>query len=58
MFTPIGFFAPAGGGYVEDGLTAFWEVSSGTTSTWTDISGNGHDLYATGSVSKTGDYYT
>lgn len=58
MFTPIGFFAPAGGSYVTDGLTAFWEVGSSTTSTWTDITGNGNDMYATGSVSKTGDYYT
>jgi len=49
--------AGGGGGYVTDGLTAFYEVSSGTTSTWVDITGNGHDLYATGSVVQSGDYY-
>jgi hypothetical protein len=54
----LSYNPPAAPGYVTDGLTAFWEVASGDTSTWTDITGNGNDLYATGSVSKTGDYYT
>ena len=33
----LSYNPPAAPGYVTDGLTAFWEVASGDTSTWTDI---------------------
>jgi len=49
MFTPIGFFAPAGGGQVTDGLTGYFDAGDassypGTGTTWYDLSATGQNL--------------
>ena len=59
MFTPIGFFAPQGGGIVTDNLEQWMDVTQGSEAlVLTDQSGNGRNFTNAGAANNDFDYNT